>query len=99
MVDQVSGGSHDSFLYAGGTARISGRCLHGDLLSRSLLLLHCETWMHFIPYSFSSVVKSGEFQGKVHGDANAVSDLEFWIALNSRLSLVIPGVCRVTRPP
>lgn len=77
MVGQISGGSHDSFLDACGTARISGRCLHGDLLSRSLLLLHCETWLHFIPYAFSSVVKSGEFRGKVHADANAVSDLEF----------------------
>lgn len=99
MVGQVSGGSHDSFLDAHGTARISGKCLHGDRLSRSLLLLSCETWIHFVPYAVRSVVRSGEFQGKVHADVNAVSDLEFWIALNSRLSLVIPGVCRVTRPP
>lgn len=34
-----------------------------------VLLLHCETWMHFIPYVFRSVVKSGEFQGKVHADS------------------------------
>lgn len=80
--------------------------LHGSQAGVSMetcflgvLLLHCETWMHFIPYAFRSVVKSGEFQGKVHADANAVSDLEFWIAPNSRLSLVIPGVGRVTRPP